>query len=87
MDDKVSELAQLKAELEQYRIEAAARADVVTQPELMELLHIDPPTFYRWQKLGKFKQLEIPLGSGVRRRYSRKRVMALLNGEGRRRSA
>jgi hypothetical protein len=57
------------------------RPDAVLADELMQLLHIDRPTFYRWQKAGKFRRLEIHLGEGVRRRYSRKLVMALLDGE------
>jgi len=49
--------------------------------ELRDLLHLDKQTFYRWARLGKFKLLEIPFGPHVRKRYSRKLVMALLSGE------
>jgi hypothetical protein len=57
------------------------RDDSVTADELRRRLHLERATFYRWQKMGKFRRLEVQLGSGVRRRYSRKLVEALLAGE------
>jgi predicted site-specific integrase-resolvase len=53
----------------------------VTADELRRLLKINRATFYRWQKAGKFRRLEIQLGGGVRRRYARRLVEALLAGE------
>ena len=87
MSDRLTELAQLKAEIAQHLATEPERADAVTSAELRELLHLDKQAFYRWQKLGKFKLLEIPLGPRVHKRYSRKLVMALLSGERIRRSA
>lgn len=57
------------------------RSDAVTTIELRKLLHAERATFYRWEKQGRFRRLEIPLGRGTRKRYSRKLVMAFLNGE------
>jgi hypothetical protein len=80
MADLIDDLAQLKAEVAQHLKTEPLRADAVTAAELRDLLHLDKPTFYRWQRLGKFKRLEIDLGPRTHKRYSRKLVMALLNG-------
>ena len=54
----------------------------VTSAELRKLLKISTATFERWQAAGKFRRLEIHLGDGNHKRlYSRKLVMALLDGE------
>lgn len=57
------------------------RNDAVTSIELCRLLHAKRSTFYRWEKQGRFRRLEIPLGPRAHKRYSRKLVTAFLNGE------